>query len=143
MERLLNLICIAYKRDYVNKKHYERISERKNKMDEMWIGFTAWGVAGILMIGIGIWALFSKKPVNFWANTSVSEINNPKQYNYAVAKLFCLYGIIFIILGIPLLAGQNSAWILLSVIGVMIESIMAMIIYVLVIEKKYKKKHRF
>ena len=143
MERLLNLICIAYKRDYVNKKHYERISERKNKMDEMWIGFTAWGVAGILMIGIGIWALFSKKPVNFWANASVSEINNPKQYNYAVAKLFCLYGIIFIILGIPLLAGQNSAWILLSVIGVMIESIMAMIIYVLVIEKKYKKKHRF
>ena len=143
MERLLNLICIAYKRDYVNKKHYERISERKNKMDEMWIGFTAWGVAGILMIGIGIWALFSKKPVNFWANTSVSEINNPKQYNYAVAKLFCLYGIIFIILGIPLLAGQNSAWILLSVIGVMLESIMAMIIYVLVIEEKYKKKHRF
>ena len=143
MERLLNLICIAYKRDYVNKKHYERISERKNKMDEMWIGFTAWGVAGILMIGIGIWALFSKKPVNFWANTSVSEINNPKQYNYAVAKMICLYGIIFIILGIPLLAGQNSAWILLSVIGVMIESIMAMIIYVLVIEKKYKKKHRF
>ena len=143
MERLLNLICIAYKRDYVNKKHYERISERKNKMDEMWIGFTAWGVAGILMIGIGIWALFSKKPVNFWANTSVSEINNPKQYNYAVAKLFCLYGIIFIILGIPLLAGQNSAWILLSVIGVMIESIMAMIIYVLVIENEYKKKHRF
>lgn len=112
-------------------------------MDERWIGFIAWGVAGILMIGIGIWALFSKKPVNFWANTSVSEINNPKQYNYAVAKLFCLYGIIFIILGIPLLAGQNSAWILLSVIGVMIESIMAMIIYVLVIEKKYKKKHRF
>ena len=140
MERLLNLICIAYKRDYVNKKHYERISERKNKMDEMWIGFTAWGVAGILMIGIGIWALFSKKPVNFWANTSVSEINNPKQYNYAVAKLFCLYGIVFIILGIPLLAGQNSAWILLSVIGVMIESIMSMIIYVLVIEEKYKKK---
>lgn len=140
MERLLNLICIAYKRDYVNKKHYERISERKNKMDEMWIGFTAWGVAGILMIGIGIWALFSKKPVNFWANASVSEVNNPKQYNYAVAKLFCLYGIIFIILGIPLLAGQNSAWILLSVIGVMLESIMAMIIYVLVIEEKYKKK---
>lgn len=140
MERLLNLICIAYKRDYVNKKHYERISERKNKMDEMWIGFTAWGVVGILMIGIGIWALFSKKPVNFWANASVSEVNNPKQYNYAVAKLFCLYGIIFIILGIPLLAGQNSAWILLSVIGVMLESIMAMIIYVLVIEEKYKKK---
>ncbi len=30
-------------------------------MDERWMGFTAWGVAGILMIGIGIWALFSKK----------------------------------------------------------------------------------
>ncbi len=109
-------------------------------MDERWMGFIAWGVAGILMIGIGICALFSKKPVNFWANARVSEINNPKQYNYAVAKLFCLYGIVFIILGIPLLAGENSAWILLSVIGVMLESIMAMIIYVLVNEEKYKKK---
>ena len=41
-------------------------------------------------------------------------------------------------LGIPLLAGQNSAWIILSILGVMAESIAAMAVYSLVIEKKYK-----
>lgn len=109
-------------------------------MDEKWIGFMVWCVCGLLMVGIGICALFSKKPVNFWANANVGEVNDVKRYNCAVAKLFCLYGIVFIVLGIPLLAGQNSAWILLSSIGVMIESIIAMVIDVLVIEKKYKKR---
>ena len=47
--------------------------------------------------------------------------------------------IVLIVLEIPLLAGQNSAWMLLSVVGLMIESIIAMTVYSLVIEKKYKK----
>lgn len=109
-------------------------------MNENWIGFAAWCVFGIFMVGMGICALFSKKPVNFWANAKVCEVNHCKRYNCAVAKLFCLYGIVFIALGIPLLAGQNSVWILLSAVGVMIESIMAMAVYTLVIEKKYRKR---
>lgn len=122
------------------QKHEKKISEKEERMDEKWMGFMVWCVCGLLMIGIGICALFSKKPVNFWANANVGEVNDVKRYNCAVAKLFCLYGMVFIVLGIPLLAGQNSAWILLSSIGVMIESIMAMVIDVLVIEKKYKKR---
>ena len=48
------------------------------------------------------------------------------------------YGIIFVVLGMPLLSGQNSPYILLSVLGVMTETIVTMAIYTLVIEKKYK-----
>lgn len=43
-------------------------------------------------------------------------------------------------LGLPLLKGQNSPLILLSIIGVMAEAIAAMAVYETVIEKKYRKK---
>ena len=43
-------------------------------------------------------------------------------YNHAVGKLFVIYGAILIALGLPLLSGQNSPFILLSVLGVMIEN---------------------
>lgn len=103
------------------------------------LGFLIWSAIGCLFVCLAIYACFSKKPVGFWANADVFEVSDIKKYNYAVAKLFCIFGIVLIILGIPLLAGQNSGWILLSVVGVMIESIAAMAVYSLVIEKKYKK----
>ncbi len=39
-----------------------------------------------------------------------------------------------------MLAGQNSPWIAVTILGAMLESIAAMIVYSVVIEKKYKKK---
>jgi len=62
-----------------------------------------------------------------------------KKYNGAVSKLFIGYGIVFILLGLPMLSGQNSPWIILSIGGIMAESIAAMVIYTVVIEKKYRK----
>ena len=52
---------------------------------------------------------------------------------------FVIYGVIFIALGLPLVSGQNSPFILLSVLGAMIETIVIMAIYSLCIEKKYKE----
>lgn len=109
-------------------------------MDGKIIGFIIWSAIGGMFICLGIYSYFSKKVVGFWANVKVFEVSNIKKYNHAVAKLFCIYGIVLIVLGIPLLAGQNSAWVLLSVVGIMIESIIAMAVYSLVIEKKYKKE---
>ena len=54
--------------------------------------------------------------------------------------MFIIYGIIFVILGIPLLEGQNTPYVLLSVIGVMVETIVIMAVYSLVIVKKYEEK---
>lgn len=101
-------------------------------------GFFIWCVFGSMFLGLAAYAWFSKKPVRFWANAEVFQVTDTKKYNHAVSKLFCIFGIILIALGTPLLPGQNSAWALLSVAGIILESIVAMAVYSLVIEKKYK-----
>ena len=59
---------------------------------------------------------------------------------WSLFGVFIIYGIIFVILGIPLLEGQNTPYVLLSVIGVMVETIVIMAVYSLVIVKKYEEK---
>ena len=104
------------------------------------IAFIIWAVCGLVFIGLGISAFCSRnlKPLGFWANAEVFEVDDVKGYNHALGKLWIVFGVIFIFLGMPLLEGENSPYILLSVIGVMVESIFVMVIYVLVIERKYR-----
>ena len=59
---------------------------------------------------------------------------------WSLLGVFIIYGIIFVILGIPLLVVQNTPYVLLSVIGVMVETIVIMAAYSLVIVKKYEEK---
>ncbi len=103
------------------------------------IGFIIWTVVGCMIIGLGISAFFRKKAVGFWANIEVEHMNDIKNYNYAMGKLFIAYGIIFVLLGLPMLSDQNSPFIILSVLGIMAETIAAMIIYTLIIAKRYKR----
>lgn len=109
-------------------------------MDGRMIGFIVWVILGCFMIGLGIRAFFSKKPVGFWANIKTFPVNDIKGYNHATGKLFIYYGLIFIVLGTPLLSGQNTPYILFSILGIMIETIAIMAIYNLVITKKYREK---
>ncbi|MBS7006837.1 hypothetical protein [Anaerostipes sp.] len=109
-------------------------------MDGSIIGFIVWALCGCLMIGLGISAFFSKKAVGFWANIKTFPVNDIRGYNHATGKLFIIYGVIFIVLGMPLLCEQNTPYILLSVLGVMIETIAIMAIYSLSITKKYREK---
>lgn len=109
-------------------------------MDGSMIGFIVWAIVGCIMIGIGISAFFSKEAVGFWANIKPFPVNDIKGYNHATGKLFIAYGVVFIVLGIPLLSGQNTPYILLSVLGIMIETIAIMAIYTLFITKKYRKQ---
>ena len=95
---------------------------------------------GVFIIGLGIKDMFSKNPVGFWANTETIKVKDVKGYNRASGLLFIIYGIIFVILGISLLDGQNTPYVLLSVIGVMVETIVIMAAYSLVIVKKYEEK---
>ena len=110
-------------------------------MTEAMMAFEIWSAIGLLFIIVGIYAFFSKKaqPMGFWANAKMFEVTDVRKYNAAMGKLFIGFGIVFILLGLPLLSGQNSALILLSAFGVMGETIITMAIYTLVIEKKYKK----
>lgn len=65
------------------------------------IGFVIWAIGGVIIIGLGISAYFSRKVVGFWANIKPISINDIAGYNRAVGKLFVIYGVILIALGLP------------------------------------------
>ena len=104
------------------------------------IGFVIWAIGGVIIIGLGISAYFFKKSGWLLGKHKPISINDIAGYNRAVGKLFVIYGVILIALGLPLLSGQNSPFILLSVLGVMIETIVIMAVYSLCIERKYKEQ---
>ena len=103
------------------------------------IGFILWLAAGALFIGIGLKCFKSKEPSGFWANAETAPIEDIPSYNRAMGKLWCAFGVGLMILGLPMLVG-NRVWILVSCVGVMLETILVMMIYVLKIEGKYRKK---
>ena len=104
------------------------------------IGFVMWLVGGCLLVALGIGAFFARKEVGFFNNVKPLPMRDVKAYNRAVGKLFIVYGILFAALGLPLLFGQNSALIVISILGVMAETIGAMAVYILVIQNKYERK---
>lgn len=106
----------------------------------MLAAFIIWAAVGLMFVVMGICAMFSGKPAGFWANAEMFEVTDVKGYNRAVGMMFIAFGAVFALLGLPLFAGQNSAWILLSVLGVAFETIAMMAVYSTVIEKKYRKK---
>lgn len=101
--------------------------------------FLIWLIIGLFFAGIGIVDFFAKKPVGFWANCETIPVENVKKYNRSVAWLFCAYGAVFILLGVPML-WTDFPWILVTVPGILLESVGAMIVYTVVIEPKYRKK---
>ena len=102
------------------------------------LAFIIWTLIGLVFIGLGILAIKKEEAVGFWANIQKADIENPKAYNRAVGKLWSVFGVVFILLGLPLLTGQNSPWIVITGLGVFAEVICLMIIYTK-IEGKYRK----
>lgn len=103
------------------------------------LAFIIWAVVGFFFLALGIYSFRAKKAVGFWANAETLPMENVKAYNNAMGKLWCVYAVIFILLGMPLLAGQNSALVVISILGMVFEMIGTMIVY-LHIEEKYRKK---
>ncbi len=103
-------------------------------------GFIFWAFIGILIIGFGIADFFAKKPAGFWANCKTIEVTDIKKYNRSVGIMFCIYGVVMILLGLPLLDEKYMPLILFSGIGIMAETIVMMVVYTVVIEPKYRKK---
>lgn len=106
------------------------------------IAFIIWMIVSIGFVALGIYIMKSKKakPFGFWANAEAPEVTDVKAYNKALGKLWIIFGVGFGIDGLPLLAGQNEALVILSVIGAMFLTIGIMVYYTLAIEAKYKKK---
>ena len=75
----------------------------------------------------------------FWANAEAAPIEDVKGYNRALGKLWCVYGVLFTFIGLPLLDGQNSGLIVITILAAMFISIGAMVAYAVGIEPKYRK----
>ena len=97
---------------------------------------------GALFIVMGIYNFKFKKakPFGFWSNVEVVPIEDVKGYNRSLGILWCVYGVLFMLIGLPLLDGKNSGLIIIPIVGVMLISIMTMVVYVIGIEFKYRKK---
>ncbi len=104
------------------------------------LAFGIWAAVGCVFLGVGVFAFFAKKPMGFWANQRTFAVNDVAKYNRAVGKCWCVYALAFILLGLPLLAGQNSPLVMISILGVVLASISLMVVYLLVITPKYQKK---
>ncbi len=108
----------------------------------MLAAFIIWMLVGVLFIAMGIYDCFAKstRPFGFWSNVKPAEVTDVAAYNKALGKLFIVFGLLFGLLGLPLLAGQNSPWIIFSIIGCLFLAIGAMVVFTVVIEPKYCKK---
>lgn len=99
------------------------------------VAFIIWSLVGVLFIGLGISNFYAKHVVGFWSNIPAPEIEDMKHFNRAVGWMWIIFGILMIVFGIPLLSGQNSPYVFLSVAGVVIEIIAIMIIYTRIVIK--------
>ena len=100
--------------------------------------FLIWCGCFLIFLILGIFCFFSKKQVGFWANAHPFPVSDVRGYNRACGFLWILYSLLGILTGLPLLNPRNSALILLSVLGVLADTLLLILLYVLVIEKKYR-----
>lgn len=107
------------------------------------MGFVIWVICGLLFVGIGIYDYMSKKQVGFWANFDVPEVEDVIGFNKAVGRLFIIYGVVFILIGIPLIPSifyKNVLLVFIPIIGTVFETIWLMVYFVMKIEKDYYPK---
>ena len=102
--------------------------------------FLCWCVLFSLFAVLGILCFFLRKPVGFWANAQTFPVTDVKGYNRACGLLWIGFSVLGILTGLPLRNPENTAFILLSVLGAFADTLVLMLIYILVIEKKYRKK---
>ena len=104
--------------------------------------FILWALCCCLLLGIGIYSFFAKKPVGFFANAKPFPVKDVKGYNRACGILWAVYSLICMAAGIPLLFPQKVVLVLSSV-GIMVIATLALIlVYVMVIEKKYRAEEK-
>lgn len=107
------------------------------------MGFVIWVICGLLFVRIGIYDYMSKKQVGFWANFDVPEVEDVIGFNKAVGRLFITYGVVFILIGIPLIPSifyKNVLLVFIPIIGTVFETIWLMVYFVMKIEKDYYPK---
>lgn len=103
------------------------------------VGFIIWSLVAFLFIGLGISNFYAKQAVGFWAGIPAPEIEDIKGFNRFVGWMWIIYGGLMLLFGIPLLfITQNSLLVILSLGGVVAETIAIMIVYTRVAQRFQK-----
>ena len=106
------------------------------------VAFIIWAICGLLFVGIGISCFFVKgKRVGFFANFKDKEVENPEKFNKVMGRFWIINGLIFILIGVPLLS-DNILLMIMTMIGTIFWMIGLMIVYLMVILPKFDKKKK-
>lgn len=104
----------------------------------MLVGFIIWTLITLVFVYIGITIRNSNIPVNLFTFGDIPKVNDIKGYNKAVSNLWLVFTVLFEVVGVSLLfVKQNSPFVILIVLGVVLLVIGMMMIYTK-IESKYK-----
>lgn len=107
-------------------------------------GYIVWCATGTIFLVLGIYCLKAKEPARFWANADHKlEVSDVKAYNRAMSKMWFVFLIVYLLLGLPLLNESEEAVpliIFVSCFGVIVACIGLMLYYVFGIERKFCKK---
>ena len=106
------------------------------------IAFIIWVLVSLIFVVIGVYDLRADEVVGFWnvGNKPKVAPEHVKAYNRAVGILWILFAIVYMLLGLPLLADDDSPLLVITLLGSILSIVVLMAVYVLVIEKKYCKK---
>ena len=103
------------------------------------LAYLLWILCACVFCVIGFYAFVSKKAVSIYANIKEPpKVSDVRAYNRAIGIVWTVSGIVMVLLGLPLLAGQNSPLALISIFGVAFECI-ALIAVLVFIEQKYRR----
>lgn len=119
-------------------------------MTEMTIAYLIWLACAMIFVVIGACNLANADKGKVFGFYNISPppkaetLTDVVAYNRAVGKLMLGAGIVFAVIGLPLLlAGDNAAIIVLvGVLGSIAWVIGMVLVYELIIMKKYRKKQR-
>ena len=104
----------------------------------MLVGFIVWTLITLVFVYIGITIRNSNILVNLFTFGDIPKVNDIKGYNKAVSNLWLVFTVLFEVVGVSLLfVKQNSPFVILIVLGVVLLVIGMMVTYTK-IESKYK-----
>ena len=104
----------------------------------MLVGFIVWTLITLVFVYIGITIRNSNIPVNLFTFGDIPKVNDIKGYNKAVSNLWLVFTVLFEVVGVSLMfVKQNSPFVILIVLGVVLLVVGMMVIYTK-IESKYK-----
>ena len=116
-------------------------------MSEMLIAYLIWAACGLLFVGIGLYDLLNADKgkvfgfYNMGPPPKAEQLTDVVAYNRALGKMLIGAGIVFALLGLPLLLDGNEAlMILVGILGSIGWVIGMVLVYELKIMRKYRRK---